>query len=153
MFKEAALENGAKRFQREIRAYRKLLDAVQDVPDLSRVEHHALAFLVEEMRAEAPNDFERIVEALIDELLELKRTEGIPGVTRKLSQEFNRRYAAFVSGRSAQEPDPVRKENLGILLTRLGKDMESLEEAYNRRARVPIGSVVLEHLPPWFEQM
>lgn len=153
MLSETTIERGGGRFQRERSAYRKLLDTVRDVPDLSRVEHHALAFLVEDMRKEAPNDFERIVETLIHELLELQRTEGIPGITRKLSQEFNRRYASFVSGRSAQEQDTVRKENLGILLTRLGKDMESLEEAYNRRARVPIGSVVLEHLPPWFEQM
>lgn len=146
------MDDGAKRFTREINAYRTLMEAIQDVTGITRVEQHVLAFLVEDMRRQAPDDFDRLVSALIDELRAIKQIEGIPGLTKILSREFNRRYKAFVSNRKDQETDPVRKENMGILVGRLDKDAGILEQAYANTTRVPIGSVVLEHVPPWFEQ-
>lgn len=152
MFTEPRMDGEARRFTREINAHRTLVEAVQDVTGLTRVEHHVLAFLIEDMRRQAPDDFERLVSALIDELRAIKQLEGIPGLTKILSREFNRRYEAFVSNLKDQETDPVRKENMGILVGRLGKDLGILEQAYANKTRVPIGSVVLEHVPPWFEQ-
>ncbi|OGL71052.1 hypothetical protein A3B32_03355 [Candidatus Uhrbacteria bacterium RIFCSPLOWO2_01_FULL_53_9] len=139
------------KWRREIDAYHALLDLVRNIPDLSRVEQHALAFIIEDLRQHAPEHWEEEAAALTGTLRRTKESEGATGLTWALAQEFARRYDATLAQLQLQEQKSVRQENLDILRTRLASDLETLKTANQEGRRVPIGSVVLEHVPPWFQ--
>ena len=152
MIREHTMEQKIQRqFKRETNAYRVLAELVRDIPDFSRVERHAMAFIVENMGQQGSDTLGQNIEALRNELLQIKSKEGIPGLTWKLSQEFNRRYEAFLGQLETHEQDPARKKNLAILREQVGKDMKIRQQAYGEGRRVPIGSVILEHVPSWFK--
>src|SRR3989338_4044006 len=85
-----------KKWRREIDAYHELLELMHDVPDLSRVERHALAFVIESMRQHAPERWEEDAAALTGALRETKKSEGSVGLTWALAQEFTARYDAVL---------------------------------------------------------
>ena len=50
------VESGAS-FERELSSFRDLIGELRDVPDLVRSEQMAVAFLVEDMKRESPEDW------------------------------------------------------------------------------------------------
>ncbi len=139
-------------FERERRALHGLLEPLRDVPDLSRAEQRAVAFVVEDIKRGAPEAWEQTVGTLRDELQAVHTQEGIPGITWRLAREIHERYAAFLARCLAEEQDPVRRGNLEILQRGIQRDVVTRRETHEAGRRVPMGSVILEHVPRWFPQ-
>ncbi len=140
-------------FERERRAFHALLESLQTVTDLSEVEQRAVAFVGEDMKRDVPETWERSVAALADALQSANAQEGVPGVTWQLAQAIHDRYDAFLTRRLQAEQDPTRRENLEILQQGIQRDFPTRREAYEAKRRVPMGSVILEHVPTWFPQV
>ncbi len=134
----------------ETNAYRRLLEIVNDIPHLTETERRALAFVIEDMSQTAPDRLEQDLQALEDALRQIKEQKGLPELTWKLAQEFTRRYDAFLAKLQSQEQDPTRQKNLNLLRESLARDLETLRQAHQEGRRVPIGSVISEHVPVWF---
>jgi len=139
-------------FERERRAFQGLLESLQDVPDLLLTEQSAVAFVVEDMKRAVPEAWERTVGVLRDELHSMYVQEGVPGMTWRLAREIHDRYGAFLARCHAEERDPVRRGNLEVLQQGIDRDFPTRRETYEAGHRVPMGSVILEHVPPWFPQ-
>ncbi|MDP3770699.1 MAG: hypothetical protein Q8R16_00170 [bacterium] len=147
----SALEGGPDdSFVRERRAFHDLLNIFRAVPDLSWVEQWATAFVVEEIKRGDPEGWERTVGALRDELQAVHAQEGIPGITWRFAREVQDRYDAFLVRCLAEEQDPTRRENLEILQRGIQRDFPTRRDVYEAGRRVPMGSVILEHVPQWF---
>lgn len=146
------VERGGAEFERELQAFRGLLNELSDVPDLLRSERMATAFVVEDFKREASEAWENKVNALREELRTLQGQEGVPGVTWRLAQEVHGRYSAHLARCLEEERDETRRGNLQFLQRRIQGAFETRRAAYEAKQRVPIGSVILEHVPRWFAQ-
>jgi hypothetical protein len=140
-------------FEREREAFRGLLNEFHDVPDLLRGERMAVAFVVEDVKREASEAWDTKVGELRNELRAAMEREGIPGLTWRFAQEIYRRYDAFLAQRLKEEQNPVRQENLRWLQASQHERFATRREAYETKRRVPMGSVILEHVPQWFAQV
>ncbi|MBI4449739.1 hypothetical protein HY634_01655 [Candidatus Uhrbacteria bacterium] len=139
-------------FERERRAFGGLLEPLRDVPDFSRAEQRAVAFIVEDIKRASPEAWEHAVESLRDALQAARVQKGIPGITWRLAQEIYERYTAFLARCLVEEQDPVRRENLEILQRGIQRDFVTRDEMQSAGKRCPTGSVILEHVPQWFPQ-
>lgn len=139
-----------KQWQLEMRAYQELLDLTRDVPYFSRPEQYTLAFIIEDARQKAPEHWEQDITTLKDELQSAKEHGDLPAFTWRLAQEFNQRYIAFLGELEPQEQDSIRQKNLETLRKGLTDDMKIRQKAYQSGERVPIGTVIPEHVPEWF---
>lgn len=148
----AAEEGSGDLFARERRALSDLLEPLHDVPDFSRAEQRAAAFVVDDLKRGEPATWERAVEALRDELRTAHEHEGVPGVTWRLAREVHDRYLAWLARCLEDEHDEVRRGNLEVLQQGIERDLSTRREAYEAGRRVPVGSVILEHVPQWFPQ-
>lgn len=146
------VEQGGAEFERELQAFRALLDELGDVPDLLRSEKMATAFVVEDTKREAAEGWESKLGDLHNELRASREREGIPGLTWRFAQEVYQRYDKFLTQRLQEERDVVRQENLRRLQEGVRGDFPTRREAYEAGRRVPMGSVILEHIPRWFAQ-
>lgn len=144
-------EGGAE-FERELQAFRDLLEEFRAVPNVLRSEQMAAAFVVEDVRQEAPEAWENKLGDLRGELRAVREREGIPALTWRFAQELNQRYDRFLTERLREEQNPVRQENLHRLQEGVRGDFSTRREAYEAGRRVPMGSVILEHVPRWFAQ-
>lgn len=146
------VEQGGAEFERELQAFRGLLEELRTAPDVLRSEEMATAFVVEDFRREAPEAWENSVSVLREELRVARDREGIPGMTWRHAQEIHNRYDSFLTHCLQEERDPVRQANLRQLQEGIRGDFSTRRGAYEARRRVPMGSVILEHVPRWFAQ-
>lgn len=146
------VEQGGAEFERELQAFHGLLEELRTVPDVLRSEEMATAFVVEDVKREASEAWENNVSALREELRVAREREGIPGMTWRHAQEIHNRYDGFLTRCLQEEQDPVRKTNLRQLQEGVRGDFSTRREAYEAGRRVPMGSVILEHVPRWFSQ-
>lgn len=147
------VEQGGAEFERELQAFRGLLDELSTVPDVLRSEQMATAFVIEDVKREAPDAWEDRLGNLRNELRVSREREGIPGLTWRLAQEIHHRYDGFLTRCLQEEQNPVRQENLRRLQQGVQGDFSTRREAYEARRRVPMGSVILEHVPRWFAEV
>ena len=134
----------------QVNMYHTLLDRLQNVSDLSQTEHYALAFLVDAIAQEPATQRQHSFSTLLAEISPSSDAKDISSNTWKLAQAFHTRYEAFLVHETAQTSDPIRQKNLQILRTALLGDMKHRETLHQTGKRVPIGSVIFEHLPSWF---
>lgn len=139
-------------FERERRALHGLLEPLNDVPDVTRAEQWATAFVVEDIKRSEPTAWEDVVEALRNELRAAHAQEGISGITWRMAREIQDRYSAFLATCLHEEQDAVRRGNLEILQQGIQRDFLTRHDAHEAGKRVPMGSVILEHVPKWFPQ-
>ena len=139
-------------FQHQIHAYRELLDQTRDMPNFSRVGEYALAFIVEDMCQETGEQLEQNLNALKENLRQAKETDGLQGLAWTLAQEVYKYYDAFLARLENQEQNPVRQENLKALREGLARDIKLSEVIYQSQKAVPIGGIILEHVPKWFQR-
>lgn len=144
-------EGGAE-FERELQAFRGLFGELSEVPDLLWSEKMATAFVVEDTKRETPPTWEHKLEELRGELRDARAREGIPGLTWRLAQEIYERYDRFLTQCLREEQAPIRQENLQVLQQDIRDGFATRREAYEGGRRVPMGSVILEHVPKWFPQ-
>lgn len=147
------VEQGGAEFERELQAFRGLLEELRTAPDVLRSEEMATAFVVEDFKREVPEAWENKLGDLRNELRASREREGVPGLTWQLAQEVYQRYDRFLTQCLQEEQNPVRQENLRRLQQSVQGDFSTRREAYEAGRRVPIGSVILEHVPRWFAQV
>lgn len=146
------VEQGAAEFELERQAFRSLLNEFSDVPDLLRSEQMAAAFVVEDAKREAPAAWGQTVEGIRGELRAAREQEGIPGITWRFAREVYDRYDRFLTECLQAEQSLVRQENLQLLQAGIRGAFSTRRAAYEAKQRVPMGSVILEHVPQWFAQ-
>lgn len=139
-------------FERERRALHGLLEPLNDVPNLTWPEQWATAFVIEDIKRSEPTAWEHVVQVLRDELRTAHAQEGISGITWRMAREIQDRYSAFLAKCLQEEQDAVRRGNLEILQQGIQRDFSTRHDAHEAGRRVPMGSVIFEHVPPWFPQ-
>ena len=142
-------KGGYEQTQDRVIAFHELLRLVKEKEECPRSEQYALAFIIEDMVQKKlkkwMNDYTPFKEGLIQE----KETGGLPAITWKLAQEFHDRYDELLARLERQEQDPIRLKNIEMIRRMDIRDMEIRLNAFNAGRRVPIGSVILEHVPKW----
>lgn len=143
------LEANAHEFEAEKMAYQELVTLVDSVSVLSLAEEYAMAFLVHEMHRKDVHAFH----ALMKELQALSDQKNVSDFTWRLAELVQKYYSAFLTQKEKEETDGVRKKNLSVLKDGLNHDMPLRKQVHTSGNRVPIGSVILEHVPTWFYEI
>ena len=147
---QSAEQPPQEQWEQGIEAYRELLALLRDLPVIRHSTHYALAFLVEDMRRSSGEGWKEVFVAFKSELAHAMEEGGLPQLTGKIQEALLNRYGVYLKDLEMHETDMLRKRNLGLLIRTLDDEKNISEEVCDMGRAMPIGGVILEHVPSWF---
>ena len=139
--------------QHQIAAFHELLNLVNGREECPRSEQYALAFIIEDMAQKKMERWKNDFLPLKEELFQDKETGGLSAVTWRLAREFHDRYDAFLAELETREQNPARLKNIKTLRRIDNRDMDIRLKEFESGRRVPVGSVIMEHVPKWIPRV
>lgn len=135
--------------QKEVLAFKSLLERFRGVHDISSAERAGLAFIIDDMYRVSSEQWEKKYGDFTAELEQTGLKEGVPGMTWRLAQELQSRYSGFLQKIRSESVDQSERNGIDAFLKRSEFSFSYRRKAYEAKRAVPIGTVALRDTPTW----
>lgn len=148
-----AIEAGQDKYTEEIAAYEKLVSLIEEFQGgehLFSAANKSLAFIVEKIKAQHPDNWLQTFDEFIANLRKQAEAHGYSGISWGLREFVDEHYAAHLEKCVSTSTDDNERENCAFILERL--KLKSVRAAELKAEGKPViyAGVNIDHTPDWY---